>query len=91
MEWGANEKHVAVIAIHSYVKCHSQIFELLKPLKISRLFIYQAIKHREKLWRVKDRAQSGHLKSLRAQATIKTVQNRFAEIHSGNGRSCPES
>jgi hypothetical protein len=34
MEWGVNENHVAVIALHSCIKSHSQIFELLKPLKI---------------------------------------------------------
>ena len=38
------------------------------------MFIYWAIKHYEELWRVEDRAQSGRLKSLRAQAAIRTVQ-----------------
>ena len=73
MEWDANENHVAVIALHNCGKFNCQIFELLKPLKISRLFICQAIKHHEELWRVEDRAQLGRLKSLRAQATIKTL------------------
>jgi len=44
MEWGVKENHVAVIALHNCGKSYSQIFELLKPLKISRLFIYRAIK-----------------------------------------------
>jgi hypothetical protein len=34
MEWGVKENHAAVIALHNCVKFHSQIFELLKPLKI---------------------------------------------------------
>jgi hypothetical protein len=34
---------------------------------------YQVIKRYEELWRVDDRAQSGRLKSLRAQAAMKTV------------------
>jgi hypothetical protein len=37
------------------------------------MFIYLAIKHYKELWRVEDRAHSGCLKSLRAEATIKTV------------------
>jgi hypothetical protein len=34
MEWGVKENHVAVIALHNCGKSHSQIFRLLKPLKI---------------------------------------------------------
>jgi hypothetical protein len=40
---------------HNCRKSYSQIFELLKPLKISQMFIYQAIKHYEELWTVEDR------------------------------------
>jgi hypothetical protein len=35
MEWGVKESHVAVIALHNCGKSSSQIFKLLKPLKIS--------------------------------------------------------
>jgi hypothetical protein len=77
MEWGVKENHVAVIALHNSGTSCSQIFELLKPLKISRLFINQAIKCYEELWRVEDRTQSGRLKSLRAQAAIKTMRERI--------------
>ena len=44
MEWGFKENRVAVIALHKCGKSDSQIFELLKPLKISRKFVYRAIK-----------------------------------------------
>jgi len=37
------------------------------------MYICWAVKCYEELWRVADRAQSGHLKSLRAETTIKTV------------------
>ena len=67
------ENHMAVIARHSCGKSYSQTFKLLKPLKISRMQIFQAIKCYEELWWVEDRAQSGHLRSLRAEAAIKTV------------------
>jgi hypothetical protein len=73
MEWGGKDTHVAVIALHNCRKAYSQIFELLKPLKISQMFIYQAIICYGELWRVEDRALSGYLKSLRAEATIKTL------------------
>jgi hypothetical protein len=64
---------VAVIALPNCRKFHSHIFKLLKPLKISRMFIYPAIKHYKELWRVEDRAHSGSLKSVRAEAATKTV------------------
>jgi hypothetical protein len=35
MEWGFKENRVAVITLHKSGKSDSQIFELLKPLKIS--------------------------------------------------------
>jgi len=73
MEWGFKESHVAVIALHKSGKSDSQIFKLLKSLKISQNFIYQAIKPYKELWGFADRAWSGCLKSVRAEATIKTV------------------
>jgi len=66
MEWGVKENHVAVTALHYCGKSYSQIFELLKPLKISLMFIHWSIKHSEELWRIEDWAQSGCLKSMRA-------------------------
>jgi hypothetical protein len=55
------------------------------------MFIYPAVKHYKELWRVEDRACSGCLKSARAEVTVKQYRSGFAEIHSGNRRSCPES
>ena len=65
---------MTLIALHNCGKIYSQIFEPLKQLKISRRFIYQAIKRYEKLWRVEDRARSESLKSLKVEAAIKTVR-----------------
>ena len=73
MEWGVKENHVAVIALHKCGKSYSKIFEPLKLLKISQMFIYQAIKYYKALWRVEDWVWSGHLKSLRPDTSIKTV------------------
>jgi hypothetical protein len=41
------------------------------------MFIYRAIKHYKELWRVEDRVWSGRLKSVRAEAAIKTVLDRI--------------
>jgi transposase len=79
MEWGFKENHVAVILLHKCGKSDSQIFKLLKPLKISRNFVYRAIKHYKELWGVEDRARSGRLKSVRAEAAIKTAQERIRQ------------
>ena len=43
------------------------------------MLIYQAIKCYEELWRVKDRAQSVYLKSMKAQATIRTARKRIRQ------------
>jgi len=40
------------------------------------MFIYVSIKHYKELWRVEDRAHSGHLKSVRDEAAIKSVWER---------------
>jgi transposase len=74
MEWGFKENRVAVMALHKCGKSDSQIFKLLKPLKISRNFVYRAIKRYNEIWGVQDRDQSGRLKSVRAEAAIKTVR-----------------
>jgi hypothetical protein len=68
---------VAVFALHNCGKSYSKIFKLLKPSKISQMFIYRAMKHYKELWRVVDRAWLGCLKSERAEDTIKTVWERI--------------
>jgi len=68
---------MALIALHNCGESYSQTFKLLKPLKVSRMYIFQAIKHYEELWWDEDRAQSGPLKSSRPEAAIKTVWERI--------------
>jgi len=46
-------------------------------MKPSRVLIYRAIKHYEELWWFEDRAWCGRLKSVRAEATIKTERERI--------------
>jgi hypothetical protein len=66
-----------MIAVPNCGKIPLSNFQTFKPLKISRMFIYPAIKHYKELWRVEDRARSGCLKSVRAEAFIKTVRERI--------------
>jgi len=47
------------------------------------MFIYQAIKYYDELWRVEDRAQLGCLKILGLKPLRKQCRSGFAEIHSG--------
>jgi len=65
---------VAVIALPNGGKSHSQIFILLKPSKISGMFLYLTIKHYKEIRRVENMARSEGLKSMRAEAAIKTVR-----------------
>jgi len=51
-QWGVKKNYVAVTDLHSCRKYYSQIFRLLKSLKILRMFICQAIKHYKELWMV---------------------------------------
>jgi hypothetical protein len=57
MEWGVKENRAAVIALHKCGKSDSQIFEILKPLKIRRKFDYLAIKLYKEPWGAEDRVQ----------------------------------
>jgi len=77
MELGFKENRVAVNALHKCGKSDSQIFKLLKPLKISRNFVCRAIKRYKELWGVEDMARLECLKSVRAEAAIKTVRERI--------------
>jgi transposase len=77
MEWGFKKTRVAVIALHKFEKSDSKISKFLKPLKISRNIAYRAIKRYKELWSVEDRARSGRLKSVGAEAAIKTVRERI--------------
>ena len=54
MERGFKENRVAVIALHKCGKSGSQIFRLLKPLKVSPNFVYWADKRYKELWDVEN-------------------------------------
>jgi hypothetical protein len=70
IESDVKENHVAVTALHNCGKSYSQIFKPLKQLKI---------KCYKELGRVEDRARPGRLKSVMAEAAIKTVWVRICQ------------
>jgi len=51
-------------------------FSNFQTLETIENFVYWAIKHYKELWGVEDRAWSGCLKSMRAEAAIKTVREQ---------------
>ena len=91
MEWGVKEHHVAVIALHNCGKSHSRIFELLNHRNFrecSSIGQLNVISNAGGLhtWLGQDTSKVRGLMPLSEQCG-----SRFAEICSGNRRSCPES
>ena len=73
MEWGDYENRVAVIALHKFGKCASDIFETLQKLKISRMFVYRTIERFTATGTVKDRPREGRPRSVRTPEAKKAV------------------
>ncbi|KAJ8962938.1 hypothetical protein NQ314_005655 [Rhamnusium bicolor] len=76
MEWGVNENRIAVIALFKCGKSQSEIFEVLKPLPISRMFVYRAIKRYDELSGIQDRERSGRPRTVRTP-NVKAVRKRL--------------
>ena len=74
MEWGFKKNRAAVIALHKCGKSDSQILEILKPLKISRNFVYRAIKRYKELWGVEERVRSGRPRCVRTETANKRAR-----------------
>lgn len=77
MEWGNKENRIAVIALHKCNKSATEIFNLLKPLKISKKFIYRTVKRYNEISSVEDRARSGRPRETRTPEVIKAVRERI--------------
>lgn len=71
------ENRVAVIALHKCGKSPSDIFNLLKPLNISRMFVYRAIKRYDELLGTEDRGRSGRPRTVRTPSVVKAVRERI--------------
>lgn len=77
MEWGNKENRIAVIALHKCNKSATEIFNLLKPLKISKKFIYRAVKRYLEVSSVDDKARSGRPRTSRNSAVVKAVREKI--------------
>lgn len=71
------ENRIAVIALHKCGKSASEILNLLKPLKITKRFIYRAIERFNETSGIDDRARTGRPRTVRTVSAIKTVQERI--------------
>jgi len=80
-----------VTDLHSCRKYYSQIFRLLKSLKILRMFICQAIKHYKELWMVETGLSHEPWKVWGLKLLSQQYGSGFTEIRSGNRISCPKS
>lgn len=77
MEWGDYENRVAVIALHKVGKSATEIFQTLKKLKISRMFVHRTIKRFTETGSVKDRPREGRPRSVRTPEARKAVAERI--------------
>lgn len=71
------ENRIAVIALHKCGKNANQIFELLKPLGISKMFVYRAINRFVESSQLEDRPRSGRPRVARTSAVVKAVRERI--------------
>lgn len=77
MEWTRKEDRVAVIALHRCGHAPTEIFKLLKNLKIPLRFIYRTIKRFREDSRLEDKERSGRPRTVRTSAVIKAVKARI--------------
>lgn len=78
MEWSDKENRIAVIALYKCKMEKSNIFKMLRPLGISRMFVYRCIKLFEETGGIKDRKRSGRPRTVRTPQAIKAVKARIA-------------
>lgn len=77
MNWGVKENRVAVIALHKCDKSVTEIYNLLKKLKINKTFIYRTIERYNETFSVSDRKKSGRPRTVRTPKIIKAVKERI--------------
>lgn len=77
MEWTDKENRLAVIALQKCKIEKGEIFWLLKPLGISRMFVYRCVKLFEDTCNIKDRQRSGRPRTVRTPGAIRAVKARI--------------
>ncbi|KAJ4441225.1 hypothetical protein ANN_11076 [Periplaneta americana] len=74
MECGVKENRIAVLALHKCSKTPVEIFNLLRPLKITKKFVYLCIIRYTHNSSCDDRARSYRLRKTRTPATIAVAE-----------------
>ena len=77
MEWSIYENRVAVIALHKVGTSPSDIFQTLKKLKISKMFVYWTIHRFVETGTIDDRPRAGRPRDVRAPNLVKAVAARI--------------
>lgn len=77
MEWTQKEDRIAIIALHRCGYAPTEIFKLLKNLKITLRFVYRTIKRFSEDSSFEDRKRSGRPRRVRTPAVIKAVRARI--------------
>ena len=77
IEWGIYENRVAVIALHKVGTSPSDIFQTLKKLKISKMFIYRTIQRFVETGSIDDRPRAGRPHDVRTPNLVKAVMARI--------------
>ena len=76
MEWGIYENRVAVI-LQKVCTSPSDIFETLKMLKISKMFVYRTIQRFVETGTIDDRPEAGRPRDVRTPNLVKAVAARI--------------
>lgn len=77
MEWGSIENRVVIIGLQKCGYEKGEIFRMLRPLKITRNFVYRTVKLFEDTGGIVDRPKSGRPRTVRTPQAIKAVENRI--------------
>lgn len=77
MEWGIKENRIAIIALFKVGKKNTEIFDILKSLKINKRFVERTAKRYKECGLWEDRPRSGKPRTARTPNTVKAVQARI--------------
>lgn len=77
MEWSDKENRVTVVGLHKAGHDKSTIFKLLKPLGITKMFVYRTIKRFDEHKTIDDLPRSGRPRTVRTPRKVKAVEARI--------------
>lgn len=77
MDWGSNENRIVVIGLKQCGMERGDIFRMLQPLGVTRIFLYRTVKLFEDTGGIIDRPKSGRPRVVRAPAAIRNVKERI--------------